>query len=376
MWRTLAWLDWKRAAQLESDQELWLLGLRYGPPLQKEAVSEDFLSRLWMTYRKDFPSISAVSRIYTTDAGWGCMLRSGQMMLAQAFLHHYLGRGWRRNKNHPLPVQYKQIVELFADSYNCPFSIHRIAQLGTIFNSCVGSWFSPNLISHVLKKCNNISHMSDDFAIYVSEHASIFLDEVDALCKLPGHSSHPHNTNGNTACSSGIVVEHEQQQDESGGWIRSLVLIVPVRVGPSKINPEYIPSLCKTFEFPQSVGIMGGKPNHSLYFLGYQGNHLLYLDPHTVQNAVEKFSDDSDFDSYNCESLRKIEAEKIDPSMALGFYFRNKLEFDDFCDRSNYYFEDIQPLYSLHESNNFDVTSKSHHKEESNLDSEDDIVVL
>ena len=67
------------------------LNLKGIPLHETEPFLNDFYSLLWFTYRKDFPPLEPSQ--LTTDIGWGCMLRTGQMLLAQGLSRHITGRG-------------------------------------------------------------------------------------------------------------------------------------------------------------------------------------------------------------------------------------------------------------------------------------------
>ena len=73
------------------------------------AFLDDCESRIWLTYRSNFPPIKKSSEAsmtlsvrlrsladhqgFTSDTGWGCMIRSGQCLLANALASLRLGRG-------------------------------------------------------------------------------------------------------------------------------------------------------------------------------------------------------------------------------------------------------------------------------------------
>lgn len=52
-----------------------------------------------------------------------------------------------------------------------------------------------------------------------------------------------------------------------------------------QVNERYIPQLQQVLTWPQSIGIVGGRPSSSLYFVGCQDDQVLYLDPHQAQQV-------------------------------------------------------------------------------------------
>lgn len=49
-----------------------------------------------------------------------------------------------------------------------------------------------------------------------------------------------------------------------------LIVLVPAVLGVERLNEVYSAQLRTVLRWKQSVGIVGGRPGHSYYFLGYQ----------------------------------------------------------------------------------------------------------
>ena len=54
---------------------------------------------------------------------------------------------------------------------------------------------------------------------------------------------------------------------------RPLLLFIPLRLGQERFNMEYAEALKACFHVPQSVGVIGGKPRHALWFIGYHSKN-------------------------------------------------------------------------------------------------------
>lgn len=61
--------------------------------LELDVIRRDITSLIWLTYRKGFIPIGDDDGL-TSDKGWGCTLRCGQMVLAQALVRIHMNRDW------------------------------------------------------------------------------------------------------------------------------------------------------------------------------------------------------------------------------------------------------------------------------------------
>lgn len=323
-----------------SNSEIWLLGVCY-KILPDESSSDsnsnqghaeflhDFSSRIWMTYRKGFEPVGE-SR-YVSDVGWGCMLRSGQMLVAQALLFHHLGRSWRRPTQQPFNQEYIEILRCFGDSPSeaSPFSIHNLLEAGKAYDLAAGNWLGPYamcrsweaLARNEKERCmlGNLK-LALPMAVYIVSE-----DEYGERGGAP------------VICIDDAARLCSEWSNGQGEAQVPLLILVPIVLGAQVVNPRYVPSLRETFTFPQSLGIVGGKPGASTYMVGVQDDQALYLDPHEVQQVVEISPDNMGVEtgSYHCSVVRQMPLSAIDSSLAIGFYCRNRDDFDDFCTRAS-----------------------------------------
>ncbi|KAK6705621.1 Cysteine protease atg4 [Fusarium graminearum] len=282
----------------------------------------DFESKIWMTYRSEFEPIprstnpqatSALSlsmRLksqlgdqspFSSDSGWGCMIRSGQSMLANTIAMVRLGRDWRRGES---VEEECRLLKDFADDPRAPYSIHSFVRHGA--SACgkyPGEWFGPSATARCIQALTN-SHESSIRVYSTGDGPDVYEDEFMQIAKPPGEDFHP------------------------------TLVLVGTRLGIDKITPVYWEALIAALQMPQSVGIAGGRPSSSHYFIGAQGSFLFYLDPHHTRVALPYHEDPIEYTSEEIASchtprLRRIHVREMDPSMLIGFLIQNEVDWQE-----------------------------------------------
>ncbi|GAM23514.1 hypothetical protein SAMD00019534_066890 [Acytostelium subglobosum LB1] len=383
----------------------------------------DFKSILWISYRKDF--LPFANTTITTDIGWGCMVRTGQMLLARALLKYFYKNeripDVDKNRQH---TNYRRVMTWFYDSPSkeSQYSIHQIVNKNKLIikyhNSKlkdfdiesdddwknIEEWFSPTKIAIVLRHLvKSHSAIKRDVTMYVPSDGVVYKDHVRKLCTATAsHSNNNSYVDTSSVISSSFITsagdwsgisgadsefamdtgsQHLSSQaiphpvlastiaspssiksnssslsgDESSHignhgnpapfkdpltcpdefepprW-KSIIILIPIKLGVEKLNEVYFQEIKAMLEIPQSIGIIGGKPKQSFYFVGHQDDSLFYLDPHFVHDTVNP-NDITFADTYHCCIPQKMSISQLDPSMAIGFFCRTEADFEDFCKR-------------------------------------------
>ncbi|CAF1236077.1 unnamed protein product [Adineta ricciae] len=341
-----------------TDTDLYILGIKYRTSNDLCAINDDVISRFWFTYRSGFAPIGGPSGP-TKDTGWGCMMRCGQMMLAEAYLRFFIPAGryfrWRQNST---DSTYSEILNMFTDRRHSTYSIHQIVLMGNSEGKSIGQWFGPNTIAQVLRRIAS-NEFDKQVYVHVAMDNTLILDEIRKLCQI--NSQRPNLT--------------KKSNDSQTTW-KPLVIIIPLRLGLNDVNTEYIEQLKFCFRLPQTLGFIGGKPNHAHYFIGYvETDDLLYLDPHVTQAHVDTnaMSNDS---SYHCDKLNRMKFTGLDPSLALAFACKTESEFVDLIAKLRQNLPS-RPMFEICESNPFDALAEQTDEHEVlTFDSDDDFELV
>ncbi len=242
-----------------------------------------------------------------TDVGFGCMLRSLQMLLAHslrlacveedndAWLQLFSGDAFDKVaemlRSKP---GYAEMIGHFSDADGGMFSLPQLVKNGMKFGIHSWSWYSPRLACLIAAEIMN-SRDDGDLIIHVVTDRIVFQLEIETLFKGRGHG---------------------------------VLLLIPARLGTEQIEHHLKAQLIKWLRDPHCVGLIGGPGSRGLYsFATTEDDTILYLDPHTtirVGDVGDSSYDDCIRHCHSADNLGEMTVDELNPECALGFLFRNK----------------------------------------------------
>jgi len=297
-------------ARLEGDLYNWAFSYRVGTePVYLQGVEYRALSALvedavnvafethaasipWLTYRRDFPAF--YGSFLTSDFGWGCTLRSAQMMAASALMWNEIGPDEFRSS-----LEYRDRMHavslLFVDSAAAPLSIHRMIEEIRVNDQSYypGQWVGPDRASTTISRLLESKNL---MGVVVAQDR--VLARSEALHSLAKHD-------------------------------RMLLIASTMVADPN--NWSYFDLSMKTaflniFRLPQLNGIVGGELlSQSYFFVGASNDFLFYLDPHTVQPALQE--DEAQLPRPQPKILC-MRWNRLSSSMSLSFVIESMDEFE------------------------------------------------
>ncbi|KAI6242846.1 Cysteine protease [Aphelenchoides fujianensis] len=238
---------------------LWLLGKSY-EYAQKEEFIADLRTRILLSYREQFdPLCDGKTR---TDAGWSCTLRAAQMLVAQALMVNQLGRDWTRCD--VSPSELRNVLRSLRGS-----------GLGAAWPPRA-SWLPPSASSG---RPSSVEKRSPT-------PTRLFCWTRCEFC-----------------CAWTTRVVPKEVEEASEEWTKTVLLIVPVRLGVEKVNERYYDHI------------------HNLFKLPTRTRARKYV-------RLDGTEDDEHYETFHVKSVGSMPIKSLDPSCALGFSVRNALELE------------------------------------------------
>jgi hypothetical protein len=314
---------------------------------------------VYMSYRNGLFNtqfLSGNKNNYTSDCGWGCMLRCCQMMLSRAFIKLRLNDFNNININH-VSVDLKKIKEeiiyFFFDKFIKIENIHINKQIFELYKN-------------ILRKKVNVIEIIPPYSIYIltllGNCPNVFTSDINMVKTFIKINKILFNENiamiyFNGTVNKKKVVDNFCEKILSNGnnkneyitynnekyiFKKRGIIFISLRLGLQKIESCFIDMIPKLFNnLHNNIGFVSGKKKKAYYFIGLNNKKLIFADPHFNQNME---IDESNFPSYDINELFLISPKELSSELTVGVAITNKNDLEQFFDDLTW-FKQINPEF-------------------------------
>ena len=321
---------------------------------------------LYMSYRSGLVNLNCIGGgDFTSDCGWGCMLRCCQMMLSKGLIQKKMNDFYKTNKKSinktTLENIRKETLFLFSDNYlnkkkikNHPdfqyyFDLHKnlsktnseyksiseVIPPYSIYILCIlgktwGEYTSDIKIVKLFTKINE--QLFPNFNMLFFECGLISKKKlISAFCEEYNHSNSKINYLDTIAYNGNDYVFKKEG-----------LVFISFRFGLNELEPNYydvIPLFFKKFK--NNIGFVSGKKNKAYYFVGVDKNQkLIFFDPHYNQQINTDIN--KNYESYSTENIYLLDIKNLSSELTLGIGIFNSGQFIQFLDDIKWFVDNFK----------------------------------
>lgn len=307
-------------------------------------IQESFI---YMSYRTGLVNTSFLpggKNNYTSDCGWGCMLRCCQMMLSRGLIKmkkHQFKVSNPGNKKMDIMKVRKELIFLFYDKFIEITNIANNEQIFDMYRTLLKEKYEvveiiPPYSIYILTLLGNCPNVfTSDYKMiscFLKINKTLFKDYIRMIYfknafikKIKVFQTFCKKIENEKEIPKENIIEYNSDKYvfDKGGLI-----FISLRLGLHKIESNYLEMVPKLFNnLHNNIGFVSGKKKRAFYFIGMKGEKLIFADPHFNQNIEQ---DENNFPTYTVKEIFKTTTKELSSELTVGVAIFSKEELDQF----------------------------------------------